>query len=104
VCIICSTKLLESLEPPQQLWRKNQNFSRLVTIFEGNQPHRDRDHPDKKRQRNGRAVTVTVVPLQLGTVHSFVTMASHVNSCSTWIGYGQGGKNIPAIARALVNS
>jgi hypothetical protein len=65
--IICSTKLLESLEPLQQLWRKNHIFSRLVTIFQGNQPHRDHDHP-KKRQRNGQPVTVTVAPLQLGTV------------------------------------
>jgi hypothetical protein len=32
--IICSTKLLESFEPPQQVWRKNLKFHRLVTIFD----------------------------------------------------------------------
>ena len=47
------------------------NFSEfLLTMsrfFEGNRPHCDRDLPGK-RQHNGRAVTVTVAPLQFGTV------------------------------------
>ncbi|KAJ7882716.1 hypothetical protein B0H13DRAFT_1890738 [Mycena leptocephala] len=41
-----------------------------TTGTQGNQPHRDHDPPEK-RQRNGRPVTMTVAPLQLGTVFQF---------------------------------
>jgi hypothetical protein len=63
--IICSTKLLESLEPLQQVWTKNLNFHGLVTIFEGNQPHRDRDHQKKKSNATGGPLPRPLLPYNL---------------------------------------
>ena len=51
----------------QDLGKFSEFLLTMSRFFEGNRPHRDRDPPGK-RQRNGRAVTVTVAPLQLGTV------------------------------------